>query len=501
MFVNKTLIVIIYLYMNSETVTGGTMRAFLSRSLSVLMSLVIIFGLFNTVYAYPDETSSESETSDEHIISIEDSKRAFLDEHVPDSPPVDGKAYVLFDTMSQVYLFGENIDQPLEPASTTKLMTILLTFENCSLDDKITVTPTMFSGIPDDYVKLGMTEGEEFTVRDLVNAAILKSCNDATLALAIHISGSEADFCDLMNNRAKELGCTNTSFSSSYGLSDPEHPNLISVSDMCKILEACIAYPEFSEIATSTQYEVPETNKYSDKRVILNANRFISTQQFAYDYYIGGKTGFTEAAGNTIVAAANKNGRILIGAIFGAEDSELRYSDLINMFEFGFTKFTTVAIDANEYTTIKDNTETQINQILADTDLKIEKYDMVLNEYHTTLTSRASSGYTAVIELSGVVINPNLTSQSFKIPLYRRYNDNYTYEVGQIELVIESKERIAEITPVKSASKFWGKMKKLIITILGISVLMIILIFAIFWFRKKNIKRKDRNFRNKSKML
>ncbi len=497
------------------------MRNLATRILTALLAFVIVFGVFENVKADPeDETTASEETidstdttdisdttdtsetqtdEDQHIITQDEAKNAYLLEEVPEAPEVSGLSYVLYDVQAQTYLYGKDIDTPLEPASTTKLMTVLLTLENCDLDDVVTITPTMYSGIPDDYVKLGMTEGEEFTVRDLVYAALLKSCNDASLALAIHISGSEEEFCNLMNEKAAELGCTHTHFSSCYGLSDPN--NTLSVSDMSKIMEKCISYPVFSEISTSPSYEISSTNKYSDVRVIQNANRFISTQQYSYDYYIGGKTGFTETARNTIVAAAKKNDRILIGVIFGAEDSEIRYSDLIKMFEFGFSKYTTVTIDENDYTTIYDETKVQISKVISETDLEITDYELNVDQYHTTLTSRVLSGYTAVIELSDVVIDPNLTYQTFDIPLYRRYNDDYTYVVGTIHLEISSKERLIEITPEKSASRNWGRFKNVIITILGISVLAIILIFAVFIFRRKNIQRRDREFRNRNKML
>ena len=485
------------------------MKSLFSKIVSGLLSVVLIFGLYNNVFADPEESDTEESTEvsettvstepSDNIITLDNYATAFLNEDIIESPEINGKAYVLFDQQSQTYLYGKDIDVPMEPASTTKLMTVLLALENCKMDDIITITPPMYNGIPDDYVKLGMTEGEEFTVQDLINAAMLKSCNDATLALAIHMAGTEQEFCKMMNARAAELGCTNTNFTSAFGFADPN--NLISVSDMCKILEQCITYSAFTEIATSTQYEIASTNKYSDTRVIQNANRFISTQQFSYDYYIGGKTGYTDSAGNTIVAAAKKNDRILIGAIFGAEDSEIRYSDLIKMFDFGFSKFTTVTIDENDYTTIYNDTKNQITELLINTDLQITDYSFNLNEYHTTLTSRALSGYTAVAELSGVIIDPNLTLQSFEIPLYRRYNDGVTYVVGTIHLEIGTKERLIEITPEKAASRNWGRFKKVIITVLGISILAIILIFAMFWFRKKSIQRKDREFRNKSKML
>ena len=179
------------------------MKNLLTKILSVLMALILVFGIFDNVYADPDpegegESTSEETTfslettasaaDDQIVVSTEDAKTAFLNETNPEAPEINGKSFVLFDAQSQIYLYGQDINTALEPASTTKLMTVLLALENCDMSDTVTITPMMFAGIPEDYVRLGMTEGEEFTVEALVNAAILKSCNDATLALAIRIS-------------------------------------------------------------------------------------------------------------------------------------------------------------------------------------------------------------------------------------------------------------------------------------------------------------------------
>lgn len=488
------------------------MESSLKGLISAFLAFLIIIMMNTAAFADPTDETTADQTQptsqetvaspyDDQIITLEEYPTAFLSEDLLDAPTVSGKGYLLFDVESQTYLLGKDIDTPLEPASTTKLMTVLLAFENCDFEEIVTITAPMFSSIPDDYVKLGMTEGEEFTVEDLIYAAMLKSCNDAALALAIHISGTEADFCKLMNSRAQELGCTNTNFTTAYGLADPR--NLISVSDMCKIMEKIISYPQFSEIATSSQYEISSTNKYSDTRLIQNANRFISTQQFAYEPYIGGKTGFTESAGNTIVAAARKNDRTLIGVIFGAEDSEIRYSNLISMFDYGFGKFTTIQVDANDFNSVSKEVQNRIKQLLLQTDLEISKFEINLIDYHTCLSTRAMTGTKekARAEVSGVVINPSLTFQSFKIPLYRQYNDGISYEVGTIDMEISTKERLMEITPNKKSTDMWKNFKKITITTLVISGLAIIVILAMFLFRKKNIRRREDQFRNKSKML
>lgn len=496
------------------------MKKFISKSISFILSLLMIFSINSVVFAEPDETSEVSETditensdveetlntlvteeenNKEQIIGLDEYEKYFLNENFEDIPEINGKAFVVFDSQSRTYLVGNNVDLPLEPASTTKIMTVLLAIENLKLSDIVTITPEMFSTIPDDYVKLGMTEGEEFTVEDLINAALLKSCNDATLALAIHMGGTEQAFCSMMNERAKELGCKNTNFTTAYGFADPN--NLISVSDISLILEQCISYPAFTEISTSTQYEIGSTNKYSDTRVITNANRFISTQQYSYDYYIGGKTGFTDTAGNTIVAAARKNGRTLIGAIFGSDNSETRYSDLTALFEYCFNNFTTVPIDDNEYSVLLDDTKMQIQRILVDTDLEITAFDMSIRDYHTTTAARALTGNSVVVELADVLVSPSETHQEFDIPLYRRYNDGVTYVVGTIHLVIDSKERSISITPEKKASRDLGTIKNIIITIISACFLGIILILSILYLRKKNLKRREKEFRNKSRML
>lgn len=489
------------------------MKQLISKSISLLLAILMVFGISSVVMADPEITEPDSsevtestevttstdDNKEETIITLDEHKRDFLDVDFSDAPEVNGKAYVVFDAQSQTYLLGENVDLPLEPASTTKIMTCLLAIENLKMTDIVVVTPSMYSSIPDDYVKLGMTEGEEFTVEDLVNAALLKSCNDASLALAIHMAGTEAEFCKMMNARAKELGCTNTNFTTAYGFADPS--NVISVSDMGLILEKCVSYPIFTEISTSTQYEISSTNKYSDTRVITNANRFISTQTYAYDYYIGGKTGYTDTAGNTIVAAASKNGRTLIGVIFGSDNSETRYSDLINLFDYCFSKFTTVAIDESEFDPFIDDITMRIQEVIVDTDLEVTAFDMNLVDYHTTTTARALTGNTVVIDIGDVIFDGNAAHQEFEIPLYRKYNDGVTYEVGTIHLEVDAKERSISITPEKNTSKNLGTVKNITITIMAICLLGAVAIIAIFIFRHKSLKRKEAEFMNKSKML
>ena len=481
-----------------------------------IICLTIVFSIgLNSSILVSAETVPEEETSAETTFeSVEPSDSAIitdtcddelsytnfsvLDEECPDAPAVNGNGYILYDSLSKTVLLGDNIDVPMEPASTTKIVTVMIALETLQLEEVITVTPEMYESVPAGYVVLGITEGEEFTVEDLINAAMLESCNDAALALGVYMGGgSEAAFCEIMNRRCEELGCTGTHFTSCYGYSDPN--NVIPVLDMALVMEQAVSYEKFCSISSSSSYTIKPTNKYGDTRVLTNTNKFICTQNYSYEYYIAGKTGYTDSAMNTIVAAANKNGRILIGVIFGATDSNIRYQNLIELFNYGYTNFTTVAIDDSDFSATYNSTQDQIEQLLVTTNLSISRFDMVLSDYHTTTTVRAQSGYSAVVELSDVIIDTSLEYQAFEIPLYRKYNDGKSYQVGVIYLEVSVKDKIVPITPEKHS--IWNGIKSILVTVVTVSGLCLIIVIALLFYRRKNIKRKERKFNNKSKML
>lgn len=502
-------------------INKNTFNRLLLTSVSLILALSIILGT-NAIDVYATETTQTeqnpvSDTSSETtissdgadtttsaqgslaqgIISMDQARTDLLNELPADIPSVNGKAYILYDATSDTTLLGSEIDTALEPASTTKTMTVLLALENLDMDTIITVTPDMYESIPGDYVKLGITEGEEFTVKDLVYASLLKSANDACLALGIYMGGSIDEFCNMMNDRAEELGCTNTHFTTPYGFADPQ--NLTSAHDLALILEACVSHSEFTEISTTSQYTVNPTNKFSDSRLVTNANRFICTQEYSYEYYIGGKTGYTDTAGHTIVAAAQKDGRILIGVILGATSSETRYSDLINLFDYGFANYTTVALDSKDYSVYLNTTLDQINESLVDTNLKIGNSELVLEGYHTTLSSRIQAGYTEMVDLSAVQIDPQIDEQSFSIPVLRQYTDGKTYEVGEINIDIVAKDKVIEITPKKVG--LITIVKRVLITIAVLSGLVLILAIALLIFRRRYRIRRDKAHSKNTKIL
>jgi D-alanyl-D-alanine carboxypeptidase len=468
----------------------------MKRLFSFLISLIITatFVFPNAVLAVNDDLDDP----EDGLISQNEAYTDLLMDPPADVPEITGTSYILYDAESMTILLGKNIDAQIQPAAITKLMTVLLALENLDLDDTVTVTQPMYIGIPENYYTLGVTEGEIVTVRDLIYASLLESDSDACLCLAIKISGAESLFTGLMNTRANELGCTNTFFTNCYGNDDMS--NLSTAHDMALILNALTEHQDFIEMSTTFQHTMLGTNLYSDSRIMSNANRFISTQEYSYDYYCGGLTGYSEGSGYSIAAAANKNGRKIIGVILGATDALGRYSDMIDMFDCGYSSFSTLPIDQGEFLPLYNDTIEQINSALLGTDLAVMESSMELSPYLTTTTSRVSLGSSNTVDLSSVLIDTsNTDNQVFRIPVLRVFSDGKTYIVGVLDIQVGEKDNLVSINPEKRS--IWSTLRKALVTIIVLLVLLIILVYSLIVFRRKARKRASREFSNKNKML
>ncbi len=469
----------------------------MSKLFAALLTASAFLGTFTQARVLA--VNEQFDDPNDNFISQNEALTDLMNEPGENAPSVSATSYILYDSLSGATVMGRNPDEPLEPASTTKIMTILLALENLSPDEVVTITPDMYQELPADYVTLGLSEGEEATVRDLMYAAMLTSANDATLALAIYMGGTQLSFCSMMNQRALELGCTHTNFVNAYGLANPSH--LTTAADLALILEEAVTHPEFCEMATTISYTMPATNLYDAPRVINNANRFISTQEYAYDYYIGGKTGYTDTAGYTLVAAAQKNDRTLIGVILGGTDPNIRFRDMINLFEYGFTHFTTIPVDYTEFTSIVNSTLEQVNGALINTDLQVTEYDYLktLSPYLTTTSDRVAAGCTNMVELSGQSIDSSNTDQTLELPLCKVFNDGKTYIVGSLTLRITTRDRVIEMTPEKHSK--WDKIKLICRTVFVITLLILILIIAFLLFRRSHRRRLRDEAHKRSRML
>ncbi|MBR5041545.1 MAG: D-alanyl-D-alanine carboxypeptidase [Clostridiales bacterium] len=433
--------------------------------------------------------------TDENTSSLQNPVEGLLDPNPAGLPIPGADSYLVYDVLSDTMLIGYQYDTPKAPSAITQIMTVLLALENLELSDTITITKAMYESIPDAYVRIGFSEGEVVTVEQCIYASLLKSANDACLALAIKISGSEKAFVDKMNQRAVELGCTNTHFTNSYGLSDGEHKT--SCQDMSLILKEALRHPDFTTISTCTSYTIDPTNTFNDRRVLNNANRFISTPSTAYEYYIGGKTGYSDESGYTIIAGAEKDGRRLIGILLGANDAENRYLALSELFEYCFANYTTTMIEESELSVAVKNATSQIENALVGSNLKIDSSSLQLLEYYTIQTSVANGGYGNEIDLGGVVVDPTLKSQELKLPIIRTFSNNATYKIGYLTVRIIDESRINEEVEKVTSTSDKKDRSGIIVTILIISGLVLVAGSAILLFVKMIKKRKfNKNHRN-----
>lgn len=474
------------------------MTAIWKKTATAIIALLLTL---TTLYSFASVVLAEAVPDDPNdgIVTSNERKTDLLNEVHDDAPEVSAAAYVLYDADSGAILLGKDYDVQKEPASMTKVMTVLLALENLELTEMVTVTHEMAVAINDitsDYVKLGLQEGEEISVKDLVYAAVLKSANDCSLVLGMYMGGTESAFCDIMNDKAVEIGCLNTHFSSAYGLSDPN--NVTTPYDMALILNEAVTNTQYSEIAKTLNYTISSTNKYSSPRDITNGNRFVSTTTYGYEYYIGGKTGFTNSAGHTLCAAARKNNRTLVGCVFNAADADIRYSDLIKLFEYGFSTFTTVEISESEFTPLIDEATAQMRDLLSDTNLYISNQSIVLEPYITTTSARAQLGSSNRLDLSNAMIDTSAEQQTLEIPLYKVYSDK-TYLIGTLVVEIEKKAGVVEINPEKKTNL--TNVRSILITFAVLTGLILLLVIVLLIFRARIIKRRRDEVTKRPNML
>ncbi len=223
---------------------------------------------------------------------------------------VSAKSAIIIDADSGKVLWEKDPDTPRYPASTTKIMTALLLVERCLPDDVI-VAPKDIDKVKESSIHL--KPGEKLTARDMLYALMLRSANDGCVAVACHISGSVPAFVKLMNERAKQLGCTHTYFHNPNGLNDEQHK--ISARDLATIARAAMRYDLFRQVVRTKKTTIVRSSDSKDV-FLTNHNKWLAKDQSAD----GIKTGWTIPAGKCYVGSATRNGYRIITVVLKSED-------------------------------------------------------------------------------------------------------------------------------------------------------------------------------------
>lgn len=298
-------------------------------------------------------------------------------------PSVYSPACILIDADSGKILYSKNANTKMYPASTTKIMTAILTLENCKLDDVAIASHNAVYSIPYGYSVATIQEGEELTIEQLLNVLLIPSANDAAVVLAEHIAGSVEAFSDMMNSKAVELGCKNTHFVNPNGIHDEEHYS--TAYDLALIGKYAMQFDTFRTIVQKTSYSLPKTNKYDKEDRLFNTtndlikkNYSSSPTNYYYQYATGAKTGYTDAAKSCIVATATKDDISLIAVVLHSETTaeglSQRALDCKTLFEYGFNNYSIKSIaekdSVAEQISVKNSTkETESLDLLYSDDL------------------------------------------------------------------------------------------------------------------------------------
>ena len=281
-----------------------------------------------------------------------------------EDPDIRAKAALLVEAETGTVLYDKNCHDELSIASTTKIMSALLIFEaiergQLRMDQNVTATASALRGLPDDGSTADIVEGETLTVEQLLYCMLVISANETCNILGETLSGSVENFVALMNRRAEELGCKNTHFANTTGLTQSGHYS--SAWDLYLITREAMRYEDFMTIVNTKSYEIPPTNKTEDERVLHSTNALISNWRLAGYLYSGAqgiKTGSTDAAGQCLVSSAVRGSRTLVSVVLGAEKAEKEngtgyivesFTETARLFDWGFDNFSSrQVLDENE---------------------------------------------------------------------------------------------------------------------------------------------------------
>lgn len=260
----------------------------------------------------------------------------------PSDISIDSDAGIVMDANTGVVLYGKNIHETYSPASITKVLTSLIVLEHCSLDETVTFSESAVYNVESNSSSAGYDTGDTASVKDCLYALLLKSANEAANALAEHVAGSADAFAVLMNEKAAELGCQDSHFANPSGLNNEEH--YVSAYDMALITRAAFENPTFAKIVETTYYKLPPNQKNPEGQGISPGNKLVKKNwpQYYRPDVLGGKTGYTSIALNTLVNGARQGDTTLITVILHSNNTQ--YEDTSRLLDFGFNNFQSVKI-------------------------------------------------------------------------------------------------------------------------------------------------------------
>lgn len=303
---------------------------FMKRYIKVIYIVLTIFMILSNYIVLADD---EDEEYIDNIVQENEKKEIEETASEYSRPTINSRKYVIYDRLSGRCIYGKDENKQTAMASTTKIMTILIVLEHCKLTDVVTMDK---KAAKTGGSRLGLSEGDKVTVNDLLYGLMLRSGNDAAVALAIHTAGSVEKFAQLMNDKAKELGLKNTHFVTPHGLDNAEH--YTTAFELAKLTDYALKNEKVLEIV-KTKTTTININGYN--RQISNTNELLGNVEGVY----GVKTGFTNNAGRCLVTAVKRGDMDLIIVVIGADTRKDRAKDSMKLIEYAYKKYRVVNVE------------------------------------------------------------------------------------------------------------------------------------------------------------
>ena len=307
-----------------------------------LVSLILLLVNFSsqvlTVHATLDELNEEAEAR--KSLPVQSNEIT----NWPRGPRIGAESAILMDINTGVILYAKNIHEQCYPASITKVLTCLLAMEHGDLDDMVSFSHEAVFSVPGDGSNMGMDVGESITLEQCLYGILVGSANEVANAVGEYVSGTIDDFITMMNERAAELGCTDSHFVNTNGLFDEDH--YTSAYDLALISSQFFQNEMLCKISNTARYHFEPTPTQPDDFYLINKHQLINGE-IAYDGIVGGKTGFVSQARQTLITCAEKSGMKLVCVVF-KEESPAQFTDTVALFDYGFQNFQVLNISENE---------------------------------------------------------------------------------------------------------------------------------------------------------
>lgn len=380
-----------------------------------------------------------------------------------ESPSLISQAAILMDNKTGKILYNKNENEKMYPASTTKIVTAILTLENCNLGDVVTVSYDAVMSIPDGYSSAFLQIGEQLTVEQLLQLLLVHSANDAANVLAEYVGGSVESFVSMMNTKVNELGLSNTHFTNAYGMHDDNH--YTTAQDLAIIMKYCMKNEDFRRLAGSASCAIPATNKYGTRKYTSTNELIIPNSSNYYPYLTAGKTGYTSQAGDCLVSCSYKDNLELICVILGGKtvnDVSTRFSETKTLYQYGYDNYSVkTLLNQNDIVT-----QIEISNGTKDT----KNLDLLANSSIDALLENTLSEDELTYEIN--------LNEDIKAPIEQ--GDI----LGSVSYTVDGIQYKTDLI----ASHYVEKSKLLnFILDIGIGILILILVYKVFFHKKKKV--------------